>query len=108
MDDSALNSKTQNEQQLVCFLARFQVCMAVIIAIFTSTRQRLNSEHHLCHNLKVVPLGHHKKGQREQAMHQAGTQFWQKTRSIPRSLALLTLAMASNSSIRQSEELKWI
>ncbi|KAJ6998637.1 hypothetical protein NC653_014720 [Populus alba x Populus x berolinensis] len=42
------------------------------------------------------------------AMHQAGTQFWQKTRSIPRSLALLTLAMASNSSIRQSEELKWI
>ncbi|KAJ6931380.1 hypothetical protein NC652_014773 [Populus alba x Populus x berolinensis] len=42
----AWGQKTQNEQQLVCFLARFQVCMAVIIAIFTSTRKRLNSEHH--------------------------------------------------------------
>jgi hypothetical protein len=40
-------------------------------------------------------------------MHQVGTQFWHKTRYIPRSLALLTLAMASNSSIKQSEELKF-
>jgi hypothetical protein len=40
-------------------------------------------------------------------MHQVGTQFWQKTRCIPRSLALLTLAMASNSSIKQSDELKF-
>ncbi|KAJ6998638.1 hypothetical protein NC653_014720 [Populus alba x Populus x berolinensis] len=44
--DEKMEKETQNEQQLVCFLARFQVCMAVIIAIFTSTRKRLNSEHH--------------------------------------------------------------
>lgn len=47
-------------EQLVYFLARFLVCMAVIIAIFTITRQHLNSEHHVYHKLKIFPLCHHK------------------------------------------------
>jgi hypothetical protein len=46
--------------QLVYFLGRFLVCMAVIIAIFTITRQHLNSEHHVYHKSKIFPLCHHK------------------------------------------------
>jgi hypothetical protein len=46
--------------QLVYFLARFLVCMAVIIATFTITRQHLNSEHHVYHKSKIFPLCHHK------------------------------------------------